>query len=249
MEGAIILKIKDIKNSQFVHSEDLSSPSHILYKGLKISELNVLGVVVNKAGNNITIEDGSGNINIRFFDDDKINEIKVSDTIMSIARPRRYNDQIYLSPRIVKKIEDEKILKLRKHKKEFFSLWIDKVSKQVNENKEDKQTQKDSENKKEVKVNKEIVKDKEKKETIDLDLDDGDEDDKEEVSSEAKSAIEETNGKKELLQFIKKNDPGDGADYEEIIEEFGMEIDEKLNKLLEEGDIFEVRAGKYKVLD
>ena len=246
IEGAVILSIKDIKSSNFIHSEDFNSPSHIVYKGLNISEINVLGVVVNKSNNSITIEDGSGNIEIRFFDDDKINTLNISDTVLSIARPRRYNEKLYLSPRMVKKVEDEKRLKLRKTKKEFFSLWLDKISKEEVNTKESNSESENKENK--IEVNKETVKNNEdEKETIDFDLEDKDEDD--EVSNEAKDAIEESNGKKELLQYIKKNDPGDGADYEKIIDEFGMKIDEKLNKLLEEGDIFEVRAGKYKVLD
>ncbi|MFW6024803.1 MAG: hypothetical protein ACOCRX_00530 [Candidatus Woesearchaeota archaeon] len=247
IEGAVILSIKDIKNSNFIHSEDFNSPSHIVYNGLNISEINVLGVVVNKSNNSITIEDGTGNIEIRFFDDDKIDSLNISDTVLSIARPRRYNEKLYLSPRIVKKIEDEKMLKLRKTKKEFFSLWLDKISKEENKTSNDKDSNK-KEDKNKIEVNKETIKNEDnEKETIDFDLED-DESDKE-VSSQAKDAIEESNGKKELLQYIKKNDPGDGADYEKIIDEFGMEIDDKLNKLLEEGDIFEVRAGKYKVLD
>lgn len=53
-----------------------------------------------------------------------------------------------------------------------------------------------------------------------------------------------------LIDAIKEIDSGNGASYEEISECAKMEgIEDNLQKLLESGDIFEVKPGRYKVLE
>ncbi|MBL7050543.1 hypothetical protein ISS04_00080 [Candidatus Woesearchaeota archaeon] len=50
----------------------------------------------------------------------------------------------------------------------------------------------------------------------------------------------------DVIGFIKKLDVGDGADYEEVL--LQAKDDKILKNLLEEGEIFEIRPGKLKVL-
>lgn len=50
-----------------------------------------------------------------------------------------------------------------------------------------------------------------------------------------------------LIDFIKNNDKGEGVDFKDMLQ---IENAEKLvSTLLQEGDIFEIRPGVYKVLD
>ena len=53
-----------------------------------------------------------------------------------------------------------------------------------------------------------------------------------------------------VLQAIRKKDTGDGVDFEALLEEIGIsDGDELLKRLLEQGEIFEIRPGKVKVLE
>ncbi|MBS3105661.1 hypothetical protein J4234_05365 [Candidatus Woesearchaeota archaeon] len=54
----------------------------------------------------------------------------------------------------------------------------------------------------------------------------------------------------DLFSLIKKLDNGDGSSFDEIIKGYGSADAEKmLNTLLENGDIFEIKPGRLKVLE
>jgi hypothetical protein len=53
-----------------------------------------------------------------------------------------------------------------------------------------------------------------------------------------------------MLNIIRNLDSGNGADYQEVIVTSGIKDSERiLNTLLEEGEIFEIRPGRLKVLE
>lgn len=53
-----------------------------------------------------------------------------------------------------------------------------------------------------------------------------------------------------ILDIIKKLDKGDGADYDEIVASSkNKSCDKIITLLLKQGDVFEIRAGKLKVLE
>ncbi|MBW3000227.1 hypothetical protein KY339_06160 [Candidatus Woesearchaeota archaeon] len=53
-----------------------------------------------------------------------------------------------------------------------------------------------------------------------------------------------------LLEAVRQADVGEGADIEEVIQKSGIENAEKLiNRLLMEGDLFEIKPGRIKVLE
>ena len=63
--------------------------------------------------------------------------------------------------------------------------------------------------------------------------------------------VEESNTPADkIFQLIKSTDSGEGADTEEVISKSNLENAEQLvKKLLEEGEIFEVKPGKLKILE
>jgi len=65
-----------------------------------------------------------------------------------------------------------------------------------------------------------------------------------------KNTGEEKRGKTEMVySIIKELDTGTGADFEEVIKKAGFpEVENAVKKLLENGDIFEIKAGKLKIL-
>lgn len=52
-----------------------------------------------------------------------------------------------------------------------------------------------------------------------------------------------------LIEVIKELDPGDGAPVDEVITKAGGDAEQKLKTLIAEGEVFELRAGKVKVLE
>ena len=58
------------------------------------------------------------------------------------------------------------------------------------------------------------------------------------------------NAGEQLYTLIKKFDTGDGADIDEIIKNSGLnDAESMINRLLENGDIFEIKPGRIKVLE
>jgi RPA family protein len=68
-----------------------------------------------------------------------------------------------------------------------------------------------------------------------------------ELSTVSEEAISES-PVENLLNIIRKNDKGDGAGFEDISAE-AKDCEQYLNKLLELGEIFEVKPGRYKILE
>jgi len=88
----------------------------------KIVRINIIGNIVDKYENEgerkysfFTLDDGSGQIKIKCFGDDsqKFKNFFQGQTILLIGVLRRFNDEIYISPEIMKE-EDPKYLLIRK---------------------------------------------------------------------------------------------------------------------------------------
>ncbi|MGB9674953.1 MAG: hypothetical protein ACPLX8_02345, partial [Nanopusillaceae archaeon] len=56
--------------------------------------------------------------------------------------------------------------------------------------------------------------------------------------------------RKEILEFIRDNDKGDGVSLDEILEFFENEklVDQIIKDLLSSGEIYESSSGKYKII-
>lgn len=76
---------------------------------------------------------------------------------------------------------------------------------------------------------------------------------KKEPKEERVAVLEEekpTNYFQKLVEYIKDLDTGQGADTDEVIRRSGINnASELIKKLIEEGEIFEIRTGKLKVLE
>jgi RPA family protein len=183
-------------------------------KGKKISRANIMGVVVSKSGDveypSMVIDDGSEKISIKSFEQNGVfKKIDIGSIIMVIGRPKKYGQEIYILPEIIKEMSKE-WLELRK--KELVLTDKEETREDVPETRPERQEEP-------VKAPEENIGES-KEDVFDADM---------------------------LIEFIKKNDKGEGVDFKDM-----MQIDnaEKLVKrLLEEGDIFEIKPGVYKVLD
>lgn len=208
-QTAYIVGIDEINNSKYTKSEGEWDPNYLIIRGLKISRVNIIGVIISISGESniesFVIDDGFSNIQVRNFDNSLNLNLEIGDIVLIIGKPREYNDEKYIVPEIVKKIENEG--------------WIEFRKKQLKQIKPNNIPEPKIEKKVEVAQNTSI---------------------EEEISSDTQT----------IYDLVKKLDPGEGADIEEIIQKSNITNTENIiNSLLKEGEIFEIRPGKIKVLE
>lgn len=79
--------------------------SYLMTEYGDFSRVNILAVVVSKDDTSIVLDDGTGQISGRMFDNtEQMLPIIVGDVVIVIGRPRDFNNQIYLTIEIIKKI-------------------------------------------------------------------------------------------------------------------------------------------------
>lgn len=184
------VRINQITNGNYVKGEGWDQ-SYLETSGKKISRVNIIGVVVEISNSDYIVDDGSGTINVRFFDAPQIN-LDVGNLVVVIGKPREFENTKYLAGEIIKTLDDPKWIELRK-------LEL-----------------------KDIKIeNEQLVVEK--------------------ISEEEPVS----DGYHSLYEKIKNLDKGLGVNHDEL----GENSDDVIKKLLEQGDIFEVRPGTYKVLE
>ena len=117
---AFKVRIKEIINGKYIKEEGWQPNYIITNNNTQISRINLIGTVVSTPADeevnyqSITLDDGTGRISVRIFEQNNLfNNINIGEVILVIARPREYNNQIYLLPEILKKIEDKGWIKVR----------------------------------------------------------------------------------------------------------------------------------------
>ena len=198
-QTACKIRIKDILSSRYIKTEGME-PNYLEVGARHISRVNILGTIVEKSGINnytsITIDDGSGRISARIFDDKiSLSNAEIGDVVSLIGKPREFSSEKYIIIEAVKK---------------FDSAWAKVRSLELQKNDNDSKKSK-------------VAKDKE--EEVDL------------------------SPKNKIILAIKELDDGDGVLIESILSKNVGGAEKIIDTLLKEGDIFEVKPGKLKVLE
>ncbi|MEM2915848.1 MAG: OB-fold nucleic acid binding domain-containing protein [Candidatus Woesearchaeota archaeon] len=112
------LWIGDILAGKYV-KEQGSKPNHIILKDNSIAaRVNIIGVVVSASSEGlpiITLDDGSGRINVRAFEpNDTMSSLSVGDVVLVIGRPRQFAGEMYVLPEIVRRLSDLRWIEVRK---------------------------------------------------------------------------------------------------------------------------------------
>ena len=200
--------VKDILKSNYVKVEGGTPNYLVLDNGKQISRINMIGTIIDKLFTetqeyqNITVDDGSGNISVRSFENKGIfNDFNIGESILIIGRPREFGNEKYIIPEIIKIIDNKEWIELRK-----LELFTSLSHKQK----------------------------KEQPFTIDV------------YDLEEDIVVEDNN----IFVLIKKLDQGDGADFNEIVEKANNQEAEKIiNNMIKQGELFEIKPGKIKVLE
>jgi len=195
------VRVKDILDSAYV-KEDGWQPNYIKVGENKVSRVNLIGTIVLKMdGSNLVLDDGSGKIPLRVFENNVFFEkIDIGDVVLVIGKPREFGSEKYVMPEILRKVEDTAWIGVRKNE-----LMLKNTP--------------NTEYQKEEKAEKVV----------------------EEVKEEPHEKV---------FDLIKKMDKGEGVDIEEITNNVKyIDVEKIISRLLENGEVFEVKHGKLKVLE
>ena len=202
------VRINELLKGRYIRGEGEWAPNYIEAGDKQVSRANILAVVVSKSeeGNyhSIGIDDGSGKISARSFEEESFADgIDIGEIILLIGRPREYGSERYIVPEIIKKIGNP--------------LWVKAREMELKKNKGALVGQ-------------------------EAELAAGYEE------TEIKTETEDVAAK--IFELIKGVDSGEGVDIEEIIKKANLDNAENIiENLLKNGEIFEVKPGRIKVLE
>ncbi len=218
------VRIFDLVNGEYVQQSGEWDPNYVLIGENNVSRVNIIATVITNyksedgGYSTVTIDDGSGNIQIKAWKEDTktLEKVDVGDIILLVGRVREYNGEKYLTAEIIKKLDKPEWLSYRK--KELSKLYGEqkgaveqpKIAEPVAE--------------------------------------------EQPITIQEESVVEESSSegdRQKILNIIEKLSSVEGADKLEIIKESKVEEDkanEIIHELLREGEIFEIKPGKVKIL-
>ena len=140
-QTAYKIPINELLNNLYIEQQGWD-PNYIQIKDKHVSRINLMATVVDKQVSStlatLTLDDSTGIIQARYFNDDvkKIADINTGDAILIIGRPRKFNDQIFITAEISKKINSLWMKIRRIELKKEFNIEIANNGQQQKESKQ-----------------------------------------------------------------------------------------------------------------
>ncbi len=116
------VSIDELQKGQFVKGAGEWDSNYVVVDGKKISRVNIIGAIIEMLKNEdnsyftALVDDGSGNIRIRGWKEEinLFDGLNVGDLVLLVGKIKDYTGAIYITPEIVRKLENKKWLELRK---------------------------------------------------------------------------------------------------------------------------------------
>jgi len=97
-QTAYKISIASVLNSRYVKTEGFQ-PNYLELDSNRVSRVNVVGIVVDKTvaqQTSLTIDDGTGRISARMFENDSVLDVmQVGDILLIVGRPREFSSEKY----------------------------------------------------------------------------------------------------------------------------------------------------------
>lgn len=121
-QTAYKLWIAEIIDADYIREEGEWESNYLDVRGIKVARVNILGTITevftNPAGDytTVTIEDGSASIAIRAFKENVrlVTGLNIGDSLLVVGRPKQYQNEIYIVPEIMRKLDNPAWMKVRK---------------------------------------------------------------------------------------------------------------------------------------
>lgn len=234
---AVKTRIDAIGKGKFVTQEGFN-PSYVLApSGQRLSRVRVLATVVDKFISengkfaSLTLDDGTDTVRAKVFNAlSLLDNVEKGDIVEIIGRIKEYQEEIYVLPEVVARLEDPnaellRVLEIREQERELGrrkELVLQYRSQVADAS--------------------ELV--RMMKERFGIE--------QEEVEALLQEEPAKADSPKaEILKLVETLDVGEGCDYQELMQAAGISeesLDAAVNELLEEGLCFEPRPGKIRKL-
>ncbi len=225
---AKIVPIKSIKSGTYIEREGWE-PNSVQTEFGEVSRINCIGIIIEiskpvnvlEEQSQFVIDDGTETIEVRSFEKLQLSsQIDVGSTVLLIGKPRKYMDNMYIIPEIIKPLQKEWIAYRKKQFAQLEKIPVEELPK----SEESQQIEKPETVKKTV-----VEPEKEESE-------------EESVTEKSEENIIQTidsldEGSGVNIEIVISQVTGD----EESLKE-------KINSLLLHGEIFEIKPGFLKVL-
>lgn len=118
--------IKDILRNQYISSSGQTS-SYITIGTCKVARVNIMCFVTSVSGNTLVVDDGSGFIDCKAFENpEQLNKVKTGEVYNIIGKVREFNDKRYIVPEIISFMGDRLWLSVWKEEISSFDFGKDK---------------------------------------------------------------------------------------------------------------------------
>lgn len=121
--------IGDLLTGDFVKEIGEWDPNYVLIKDTKVARVNIIASVISKFNTpgkdyiSVDVDDGSGAISLRSWREDVklLEKLNIGDLILVVGRARQYNERVYVTPEIIRVLQDFGWSRLRKL--ELEKIW------------------------------------------------------------------------------------------------------------------------------
>lgn len=229
-------RISDIAEARFfAGSKESAKPNTVVTRfGEEVSRVQIVGSIVEKFNDrdgrfgSITIDDGTDSIQARFFGEDikTVNDLGLGDVVSVTGRMKNYNEDNYISPDFVRKLDDP-------NSEAMFKLEV------LNDLIERKKIVDDLRNLRDEMSQEELRDYASEKYGMGEEI--------LQAIIEARSA--EVDYKPVILDMIDKLDQGDGVEIGKLLEAVKLDesmVESAVNDLLGSGEIYEPIVGKFR---
>jgi len=223
-QTAYVVTAESLQNGKYEKSPGEFEPNYvILQDGRNVSRINIIAAVVSITEDptfkSFIVDDGTAKISARIFDKELFQNIQIGDLVILIGRPREFGSEMYLVPEIMKKIQNPE--------------WVEHRKVLLSKMPQPKTTINTSTPQEEFAEETEVI----------------------EISNTETPPLntptentQSQENEEDIIETIRKLDKGEGVFIEDLAQH-SKNSEKQVKSLLEQGEIFEIKPGRVKVLE
>lgn len=230
-QTAYVVTAESLQNGKYEKSPGEFEPNYvILQDGRNVSRINLIAAVVaiteDPTFKSFVIDDGTAKMSARIFDKELFQDIEIGDLILLIGRPREFGSEIYIVPEIMKKMQNAQWVEHRK-------LLLSKIMPIKTTTTSPSSQEENVEETEVIEIN-------------DTQIDNTNTSTETHAQPENEEVVETS--EEDIIETIRKLDKGEGIFIEDITQ-LSKNSEKQVKNLLEQGEIFEIKPGRVKVLE
>lgn len=235
-QTAYLCTVHQLAEGRFIR-RDGWEPSFLVTSVGAVSRARIAAVVTESSSAQLLCDDGSGVIAVRSFDS-SLPLLPLGSFVLVIGRPRVFQEKVFLAAECVRALQSSSWLLYYRTHRDDLQKYIPQYEESVSERTEESVSQ--ISNKMISTSPSSTAQTSVLQSSVVLTP----------VSLTTASLTSLVSSRPPLLiDIIRELDLGDGAPVDEVLKRAGTGAETRLEMLIREGEVFELRAGKVKVLE